>query len=275
MARNVATPAPKVARRTVRAVAVPWRRDAAQRWAQIVVSSTRTRGSTRSRATAMASRESSWVGLPPRARPKPGDRGRARQAEDAGSLRHPAGGLGIGRPPRQAADDLGRLSRPPPGRRGPRPPGRRTRSRRSTPRTTPRPPRRPARLAAGRTPPRLGPSPRRRATRRRTSPRPPTGRACRRGPCRWPARRAPRPAHPDAVVAQVGEAQRGEVGRDVGVQVGRGIVHLVEELLADGVEGDQPPAASGLVITAVPSASTSPIGKPMRSGSGFSHHVPE
>ena len=36
-----------------------------------------------------------------------------------------------------------------------------------------------------------------------------------------------------------------------------------------------PPAAGGFVMTAVPSASTSPIGKPMRNGSGFSHHGPE
>jgi hypothetical protein len=36
-----------------------------------------------------------------------------------------------------------------------------------------------------------------------------------------------------------------------------------------------PPAAADLVMTALPSASHSATGKPIRTGSGFSHHAPE
>ena len=42
----------------------------------------------------------------------------------------------------------------------------------------------------------------------------------------------------DPVVAEVGERERREVGDDVGVQVGARVVHLVEQLLAHGVERD-------------------------------------
>ena len=57
------------------------------------------------------------------------------------------------------------------------------------------------------------------------------------------AGRPARAAHAHSIAAEVGERQRGEVGDDVGIEVARRIVHLVEQLLAHGVEGDH---AAGL-----------------------------
>ena len=52
----------------------------------------------------------------------------------------------------------------------------------------------------------------------------------------------------------------GEIGDNVGREIGRGIGDLVEELLADGLEVDRAPEPSGLVMVKEPSDSRAAIG---------------
>ena len=202
---------------------------------QTVTRSTRTCRSTSARSTANASTASSCVGLPPASATEATDGRRPGQTEHAAALRDSPSRCFVRASPREASDDFRRLGSRVSidGRPAERVDAevlleplvdrhlRRDRSLLD-------PPHRGTRLRLG-VGPRVG----------EASPRPPSPRACTRGPCRSAGAGSPRvPLTRTRSPPRSVERERREVGDDVGVEVASRVVHLVQQLLAHGVERD-------------------------------------